>query len=559
MFRLRDLEHPRHGDRPMQIKAAGQIIKWGGALLLLFVEVAALQLWFSVPAPGDGDSLVARLIYYSTYLPGFVQILVPSVATSLLLFGGRRLWAEVKPTLERRREWTRLFLILLVHIALFGAFVWMTRVVVEGGSHPAGPPVLRVILWVLAGTAAFGSWCLIVFPPDFWSRLFGGFRWESIGGLAIGSAAYIAEARLGQLWQSLAGYTFQSVYWLLHPLYPDLVCDPLTRTLGTAGFKVIVGVSCSGFEGMGLVSIFLAVYLGMYRDEFRFPQAFLLFPIGLASMWVTNAFRLASLIVLGTRVSAEVAMGGFHSQAGWLAFNAVALGLIVGAGRMRFFTRTTGPPAGTFRSSPSAAYLAPLMAGVAAGMVTTAVSAGFDWLYPVRVVAIAGVLWFFRASYGRARWSWSWPAAALGTVAAVLWLLVARRGGSGNADTADSLSQIPTVWSAFWVSFRVLGYVVATPVAEELAFRGYLLRRFVSARFLEVQAGRIPLYSFVISSLLFGAVHGRNWLPGTLAGLLFGWAFCLRGKTSDAIQAHAVTNTLIAVYVLVTRDWTRWS
>ena len=95
-------------------------------------------------------------------------------------------------------------------------------------------------------------------------------------------------------------------------------------------------------------------------------------------------------------------------------------------------------------------------------------------------------------------------------------------------------------------------------MAEELAFRGFLVRRLISTDFTEVAPGQFTWASFAISSILFGALHGR-WLAGTLAGLLYALALYRRRELSDSVVAHATTNTLIAIYVLATGSWSMWS
>ena len=53
--------------------------------------------------------------------------------------------------------------------------------------------------------------------------------------------------------------------------------------------------------------------------------------------------------------------------------------------------------------------------------------------------------------------------------------------------------------------------------------------------------------SHFVSSLLFGALHGRLWLPGMLAGVAFALLFQRRGRIGDAILAHATTNAMLAL------------
>lgn len=49
----------------------------------------------------------------------------------------------------------------------------------------------------------------------------------------------------------------------------------------------------------------------------------------------------------------------------------------------------------------TAVYLLPLMAVIAAGMISNAASDGFEWLYPLRLFAGAALLLYFRTEYYR--------------------------------------------------------------------------------------------------------------------------------------------------------------
>ncbi len=83
------------------------------------------------------------------------------------------------------------------------------------------------------------------------------------------------------------------------------------------------------------------------------------------------------------------------------------------------------------------------------------------------------------------------------------------------------------------------------PLAEELAFRGFLTRRLIAADFQAVPEGRFTGMSFVVSSLLFGLLHQQRWLAGTVAGMAYALAYYRRGRLIDAVAAHATTNLLI--------------
>jgi CAAX prenyl protease-like protein len=100
--------------------------------------------------------------------------------------------------------------------------------------------------------------------------------------------------------------------------------------------------------------------------------------------------------------------------------------------------------------------------------------------------------------------------------------------------------------------------VVTVPIAEELAFRGFLLLRLVSPDFDLVDFRRFTYTAVVISSVVFGVLHGGRWIAGTVAGVLYAAAMLRRGRIGQAVVAHATTNALIAAWVLVRGDWYLW-
>ena len=117
-------------------------------------------------------------------------------------------------------------------------------------------------------------------------------------------------------------------------------------------------------------------------------------PLGAISVWLLNLVRIVALIAIGHVGWTDVAVQGFHSQAGWIAFNIVGLGLVALARGGRWFS--VERPARALTSPLSDAttpFLAPFLALLATGMLTGSVSAGFDWLYALRFVPFAWVLW----------------------------------------------------------------------------------------------------------------------------------------------------------------------
>jgi CAAX prenyl protease-like protein len=252
-------------------------------------------------------------------------------------------------------------------------------------------------------------------------------------------------------------------------------------------------------------------------------------------------------------------MGGFHSVAGWLFFNAAILPLVATSRYLTMFARTMPQREVSVRSNPAAAYLAPLIGIIATAMITRLFVYRFDVLYPLRVVAGAGILWFYwnRRSL---RWNASWTPIMLGILAFGIWIILARDSTASARDSSigGGLANLSAVNSLLWILFRLTGAILILPMAEELAFRGYLMRRLVSTKFESVASGHFTWLSFLGSSVLFGALH-TEWWAGTLVGMIFAIAVYYRGSLLDAVIAHCVANGSVAAYVMATRHWFLWN
>jgi exosortase E/protease (VPEID-CTERM system) len=307
--------------------------------------------------------------------------------------------------------------------------------------------------------------------------------------------------------------------------------------------------------------VFSIAWLWYFRREFRFPHALLLIPAGMLVIWLSNAVRITALILIGVAGARDVAAGGFHSQAGWIAFNCVALSFAVLTRRLSWFT--TERPERTREQSighnPTAAYLMPFLAILAAAMISTAASGKFEWLYPLRFVAAAAALWFFRSQYAELDWGFGPFSVAAGCAVFGIWMGLDFAAGVHPANgIGGGLASLPPAARVAWLVVRTAAAVITVPIAEELAFRGFLIRRLISGDFESLDPRRYTYFAVLISSVAFGLMHGGRWLAGTLAGLIFAWAFLRRGRIGDAVVAHATTNALLAAWVLVSGKWYLW-
>jgi exosortase E/protease (VPEID-CTERM system) len=364
------------------------------------------------------------------------------------------------------------------------------------------------------------------------------------------------------LWNRSAGLTLRLVVILLRGVSPVVISDPATRVVGTPHFSVQIASTCSGIEGAGLMLAFSLAYLVVFRRECRFPQAFALVPAGILVLFAANAGRIAALIVLGNLGASNLAIAGFHSEAGWLSFLAIALLFCAAARRLPVFRLTaigaSSPAAATESAAPVAnptmSFLLPLVAVTLCGVLSLAATGERQWMYFAAPPLVAAALWARRRDLAGS-FQGSWRGLPVGVIVFVVWLALDRIGGA-QPDAVPVFVHRPLTALGFaWLAFRTASFALTTPIAEELAFRGFLARRLIRREFETLPLEEVGLPPILFSSAVFAACHGRHWLGAFAAGLGYAWLARKTGSLGDAILAHAATNACLFGYVLATGRW----
>ncbi len=529
---------------------------------LFAVEGALMSLRFAAPVVTTPAWWMLPLIHAPRLLiPGFLAV------GSMAILGGTGNRPAAGVGEDRGSPWSGRLTGLLAHLAMLMVLIAVTVPVCDGNVFATSWPMAWVLGWYAAGLAVMLTW-LAALHPDAWSTLSGRRVLGIVGtGLGVVLGGFGLSLMAEHLWAVLASATFALVRVGLSLVCADVVFDPTHYRIGTSTFAVRIAPACSGYEGIGLVWAFLAAYLAWSRRSLRWPHAWLLIPLGTVAIWLVNSARIIALILIGAWVSPEVALGGFHSHAGSLGFLVISLGLVLLSRRSAYFMAEPCSLAAVAEGgaievptvNPTASYLMPFLAVVATTLVTGAMTtAGFDPFYPLRIIAGGVALWVCHRSLPGRLFDLSGWAMLVGVAVFGLWIVLEPANPTGSATLKQGLASMTPTGSLLWLGFRVVGSIVVVPLVEEWAFRGYLTRRLIATDFESVSLGRFTWFSFLLSSLAFGLLHGR-WFAGTLAGLVYAGVYYRRGRVGDAALAHAVTNACIALTVLLTGDWAYWS
>jgi exosortase E/protease (VPEID-CTERM system) len=477
-----------------------------------------------------------------------VALLCVSAATAFIVLGWGKRDVHLASLMSAlaSREWR---LPLAFNIVSFAALTLSTVALSRDGPS-AGRVLIALQCLALAATAL--SVLGLAAPAAFWRQLLvRGWR-EIVLSLGIGLTVMLAERIAQQEWYAFADMTLSAAAAILSTYEHQVWVDYDEYRLGVGDFEVQIAQSCSGYEGMALVTAFLVLYLWAFRRSLRFPQALLLLPIGIIAVWLLNALRIALLVTLGTHLSPDVAVGGFHAQAGWVGFLVATVGIMALAPRLAPFGADPSPAARSANERTMLAFLAPFLALMAANIVV-ALWAPYDaWLHLLKPAAVGLVLWKFRGDYARLRAKPDALVLAAGAIVGVAWVVGAPFGTQGSI--AAFMATEPASLAALWLAVRAVGATFTTPIAEELAFRGLLYRWLISRRFESVSFAQFSWLAFIVSSVAFGLLHQR-WLEGTFAGAVFALVMVRRGRLSDAIAAHMTANALVLIWAITARQW----
>lgn len=451
-------------------------------------------------------------------------------------------------------RWPRFIVGFAAHLIAYTTMLVLTGWVFPQEGARSALPAWLYLSWLFSVLITVGCWLLSLVSAE-QLRYFIAREWKALLLTLIAAIVAWALSLYSQLgWEVMVDATLLLSASLLALFVPELFfVDTGQKILGLGDFAVNIAPACSGLEGIGLITAFTALYLYIERGSLRFPHVFWLFPIGAISIWLFNSVRIATLVALGYYWSPEVAVGGFHSQAGWITFILSSLALLWLAGNSRFFHQSAVQAKPASSLNLPVATLLPLVALLTITLLDSALVADFNYWYPVRVVVVSmAILWVWRP-LNLLPYRPSWivlPAALLVTV---LWIVLLGPQPDADSKFAHGLASLGAA-GPWWLLLRIVGTVVTVPIAEELAFRAYLLCKLTKT---EVSIrGNLPLHwpAFALSSLAFGFLHGA-WVAGTIAGAVYAWVRWRSKHIGDAIVAHALTNALLVVYALASGAW----
>jgi uncharacterized protein len=183
------------------------------------------------------------------------------------------------------------------------------------------------------------------------------------------------------------------------------------------------------------------------------------------------------------------------------------------------------------------------------------------WVYPLQTILCGSLVFWFHREYQWHRLLGASFAIAVAVFVFVLWISPQAFFGfpprMEGFDPGIFGSQPGLYWST--VAFRFLRLVVVVPLIEEIFWRGFLLRYLIAEDFERIPFGSFSWLSFGVVTLLFALSHSKaDWVATLLTGALYNLVAYRTKSLSSCILTHAVTNLLLGLWIMQTRQWGFW-
>jgi len=186
------------------------------------------------------------------------------------------------------------------------------------------------------------------------------------------------------------------------------------------------------------------------------------------------------------------------------------------------------------------------------------------YLYPVKVLVVAYLLYRYRSEYREISLSdlaclpRTLAVCGTGLLVFILWVnmdwaFLASGKHQGFNPTLLPGKELQLIMTLF----RISGAVLVVPIMEELFWRSFLIRYIIDQDFEKVPVGAFTWASFIVTVVMFGLEH-HLILAGMVAGIIYNLLLYRTRSLAQCVLAHAVTNLALAVYVMFTGKWYFW-
>lgn len=285
-------------------------------IVTLFVVLVSVRFLFQFPVNFFGLEMLKQAPL-TQYISGIDMLKVVVVFGLFFILFHRNTLARIKLD---PWEW-----IDSMHWFLYGftlaMLLYVLRILLhDQGALTIGNFVLLVIYllaWLGAGICFAIGVLGLPYIKKIVSRLWGSMIVTGI----FTAVSYFLLLYVQQLWQHISNYIGLAMLAVLTPIYSvEYIVSSSGPTFSVGDFIISIGQNYSGIGSLWLFIAFAAAIFIFDREQIYKGKFFIAFIVGLVGAVMVNIVRLTLLMLIGIHISADLALGLFRTNAGWILF-----------------------------------------------------------------------------------------------------------------------------------------------------------------------------------------------------------------------------------------------
>jgi exosortase/archaeosortase family protein len=207
-----------------------------------------------------------------------------------------------------------------------------------------GPKIWEIIVFGALAAMEFAWFTGLLFAIAknlFWHLFLAGIAYGS--GMLFLMIAILGLDVFKQLWKDMLSVVSSLIFYSGFTLFMDAtnfhvltariiekILSPFMKItlsiqggqplINAAGFATVIGPPCSGIFSMVLFTALFSFVYWLDSEKINGKKALKFYLIGLLGAFTLNLIRVAALLIIGAYWSPDIAVGLFHTNAGWILF-----------------------------------------------------------------------------------------------------------------------------------------------------------------------------------------------------------------------------------------------
>ena len=195
----------------------------------------------------------------------------------------------------------------------------------------------------------------------------------------------------------------------------------------------------------------------------------------------------------------------------------------------------------------------------------------YPWVYTAKIALTTLSMLFVLPGYRQFPFKVSALSVLVGVVGVVVWVGICKLniersilgplglekivdlGQRSGFDPFKEIDSKAAAWS--FLAIRFFGLAVVVAIIEEFFLRGFVMRFLVEHDWWKVPFGKVNTAAVIAGTAVPMLMHPAELLAAAVWFSMVTWLMVRTRNIWDCVIAHATTNLLLGVYVVISGDW----